>query len=511
MFLLRILTIAFLLIVPIFGRISVALAEDSTSQETSSVEAQSVTPEPASSSSEDLDNQPLDNWAEIPPESSSQEETHSEQKPATVYKEGEDPVPSPTQIGVYPVVGATRAILKKTQNARLKKVEKKLRVIVSQEQETLNKEAKKDPRGQSEVRICSVNFNSFGTKEENERLLKKIPKPRLAKAERSILKAIAETGCEIVAVQGIIGRSPSFAIEALTGFVKKLSKKTEKAPWKFEVARSKDQNGYQAFLIKDAQSSPIVGFKVETFPNLIMKVPGRLLRSIAKLKKELVPRDFLKLTVEVKSQDLVNPDPLLLESKVSTKGSRKLVIINGILAAGVAPFVEEPRLLKLQIADVAVRLFEAEQSRITPDEQPIVLATIERVEGIMGGAQQILSGRINIDDFEEDGACKIISTDLPVAKEEGVEVAEEEEGEEEVKKEVRQHEDPKIRKKVDFTIDTVIECPAPMDRPQPRFDILASVPFEKRESLGITDGLVRVSVGIEDVEDILEDLDQALS
>jgi cystathionine beta-lyase/cystathionine gamma-synthase len=36
-------------------------------------------------------------------------------------------------------------------------------------------------------------------------------------------------------------------------------------------------------------------------------------------------------------------------------------------------------------------------------------------------------------------------------------------------------------------------------------------PQETRDSLGITDGLVRVSVGIEDVEDIIEDLDQALS
>jgi len=33
---------------------------------------------------------------------------------------------------------------------------------------------------------------------------------------------------------------------------------------------------------------------------------------------------------------------------------------------------------------------------------------------------------------------------------------------------------------------------------------------ETRNKLGITDGLVRVSVGIEDVEDIIEDLDQAL-
>jgi cystathionine gamma-lyase/homocysteine desulfhydrase len=39
----------------------------------------------------------------------------------------------------------------------------------------------------------------------------------------------------------------------------------------------------------------------------------------------------------------------------------------------------------------------------------------------------------------------------------------------------------------------------------------ASIPIEKRDQLGITDGLVRISVGIEDIEDILEDLDQALT
>jgi cystathionine beta-lyase/cystathionine gamma-synthase len=34
---------------------------------------------------------------------------------------------------------------------------------------------------------------------------------------------------------------------------------------------------------------------------------------------------------------------------------------------------------------------------------------------------------------------------------------------------------------------------------------------EARESAGITDGLVRLSVGIEDVEDIIADLDHALA
>lgn len=38
----------------------------------------------------------------------------------------------------------------------------------------------------------------------------------------------------------------------------------------------------------------------------------------------------------------------------------------------------------------------------------------------------------------------------------------------------------------------------------------ASVPLDRRIAMGVTDGLVRLSVGIEGVEDLLEDLDQAL-
>jgi cystathionine beta-lyase/cystathionine gamma-synthase len=39
----------------------------------------------------------------------------------------------------------------------------------------------------------------------------------------------------------------------------------------------------------------------------------------------------------------------------------------------------------------------------------------------------------------------------------------------------------------------------------------ASVPRAMREAMGLTDGLVRLSVGIEDVEDLISDLEQALA
>jgi cystathionine beta-lyase/cystathionine gamma-synthase len=38
----------------------------------------------------------------------------------------------------------------------------------------------------------------------------------------------------------------------------------------------------------------------------------------------------------------------------------------------------------------------------------------------------------------------------------------------------------------------------------------ADVPRAQREAAGISDGLVRLSVGLEDVEDIIADLDAAL-
>lgn len=51
-------------------------------------------------------------------------------------------------------------------------------------------------------------------------------------------------------------------------------------------------------------------------------------------------------------------------------------------------------------------------------------------------------------------------------------------------------------------VESLISIPARMTH--------ASIPIDRRVELGIVDGLVRISVGIEDVEDLLEDLEQAL-
>jgi cystathionine beta-lyase/cystathionine gamma-synthase len=51
-------------------------------------------------------------------------------------------------------------------------------------------------------------------------------------------------------------------------------------------------------------------------------------------------------------------------------------------------------------------------------------------------------------------------------------------------------------------VESLISHPASMTH--------ASVPKKAREELGVTDGLVRISVGVEDVNDLIQDLEQAL-
>jgi len=52
-------------------------------------------------------------------------------------------------------------------------------------------------------------------------------------------------------------------------------------------------------------------------------------------------------------------------------------------------------------------------------------------------------------------------------------------------------------------VETLISHPATMTH--------AALGEKGRRQIGITDGMVRISVGIEDVEDILADLDEALA
>ena len=52
-------------------------------------------------------------------------------------------------------------------------------------------------------------------------------------------------------------------------------------------------------------------------------------------------------------------------------------------------------------------------------------------------------------------------------------------------------------------VESLVNHPATMTH--------ASIPYEERQKIGLLDSLIRLSVGIEDVEDLIEDLKQAIN
>jgi cystathionine gamma-lyase len=52
-------------------------------------------------------------------------------------------------------------------------------------------------------------------------------------------------------------------------------------------------------------------------------------------------------------------------------------------------------------------------------------------------------------------------------------------------------------------VESLIEHPASMTH--------ASIPSEERQKIGLTDSLIRLSVGVEDIDDLIDDLEQALA
>ena len=51
-------------------------------------------------------------------------------------------------------------------------------------------------------------------------------------------------------------------------------------------------------------------------------------------------------------------------------------------------------------------------------------------------------------------------------------------------------------------VESLIQHPSSMTH--------AAIPRERREEIGLVDGLIRLSVGIESIEDLIGDLEQAL-
>jgi hypothetical protein len=324
----------------------------------------------------------LDEWEEIEEDPTS---TPTQAPSAEEPVEATPPPPAPTlSAKIAPIPGGDVVTLGKMERRRLKRAERVRNREVRAYYRELRRARDIDPRGERELRLCSVNLNGYSDKDEVKRLIKEPGVKRLKKTEATAVGAIIRAGCDLVVMQGLVGRSYGYLIEKTKPLLKKLNIRS-KVDWEIKIAASEAQTGFQGFLVRK-------GFphQVETLKNLLIREPGRRAPATKPEKvapKDIVPRDFFRLETALPRRGSPGEPP------------KRVIVISGIVAGNVNPFGPEPALLKAQIADVAIELVKSEQKKISKSDQPIILLVLERGESRNGVVEPIVTGRLRLDDF----------------------------------------------------------------------------------------------------------------
>lgn len=240
----------------------------------------------------------------------------------------------------------------------------------------------KDPREEGEVRLCSVNLNNYGLPIEMGRLLPKTALLRRPALERSILRGIKKARCDVVAIQGVVGRDFSSARQGLEMLSTKLQKQTQ-LPWKIYTAGSGYRLAQHGFLVNENSVQVLA----------IISHTDKLLPRFGPFEEEKFVRA-----------------PLELQMKVSGKGKaehRSLSLITFVFQKTLNVKPRDPEVMRMQMAEALRQLVNLNDQIIDPFKPPIVIFLGDRMTPNFSPTNQVLEGRLLLTDFGPEGHCKI--------------------------------------------------------------------------------------------------------
>lgn len=332
---------------------------------------------------------PLDAWTEVAPSPTPDPPVVAE-TPALESEEEEEKwdIPGGASANSKPtgmlLPGEQMTTLNRSERTRFEKV-KKLRDsrAIARRRELLGSRAR-DPRGPKEARVCSLNLQNFGAKPELLRIVKAKGARGLKSREKAIVTAVLDTQCDVVAIQGIVGRSIRYAREGLNTLIERLEKKSEQK-WTAVVAQSVKELGFNGFLVRGTVDR--LGSK--THLDLALPAVG---------KKP--PEKFARA-------------PFELEVQVRRKGDdsvRRFLFLNFHFQRSLTPVSSESELYRMHMAEV-IRELAVEREREERARDPVTAPTVIVLGDLVSISRSapgfVMSGRLRQADFETGGGCEL--------------------------------------------------------------------------------------------------------
>ena len=379
------------------GRDSEALSSLSAAPER---ENDPLASEAASASSEQLEEDigPLDDW-HVPADYRAARPSSAESQGASSSSFDMDASADETggSEGNPPVLGANghdaapgeprqpapqKSTLDAAAKARIRRAKSLQAAIAREERRKFPRSTRKDPRGEAELKICSLNLNSYGLSADYRRILRKKSVVLLKSRERSALLALGRSGCDVVALQGLLGSERKNAKAALDGFAEKLAKTTSRT-YQSYLSDSNNKLIRHAFLV----DSDIIKV-IQTRSYIDAPFPA-----FADSKLKQFPRGPFEIE-------------LLIQGK-GAAGPKSVVLITDCLQNRVQNKPLEPVSTRMQMAEGLRRVVEERSRGFSAEDAPLLVLAVDRVCGQGGLAARLLNGALRLADFSPGGPCGV--------------------------------------------------------------------------------------------------------
>lgn len=380
-------------------------AASSVAEEGTEHSSSSVTNLPGGSSSSVLVPQivePLDPWY-LPQTSSSSSASSIRRRPVAVRDEEEQeqgegvtetlPESSGEQEGskeeteaqddsVAPPNTEEKARLTRSETRRLTAVKREHLRRAARYQREYRKTVRQDPRGEPEIRVCGLNMQNYGLPQEVKRIIRGPEAKRFARKERALLAAVGDARCDVVAVQGLIGKDPVVAEEGLERFAGKLGERLG-GSWRALVGDSNHSFGANAFIVRDDEI------------DILMRrsYASRLLPGLDNFVEQMFFRGPFEIILAVRG-------------KGSAEG-KQLVIMTAHFRNSLNNKAKEAEPARVQMAEAVRKLNSFSQAEIDPENPPIFLVVVDRGAGRYAASSLVLEGALELNDFAPGGPCTL--------------------------------------------------------------------------------------------------------
>lgn len=235
-----------------------------------------------------------------------------------------------------------------------------------------------DQRGEPEIKICTVDFGNYGVPKQVQKILRRVKLREIYQKERSLLSTIGKSGCQVVAVQGVIGRSFSSVREAADTFVKKLGPN-----WEFLIGSTEHKFAYQGFLV-DTSAVKIIGTRSHT---------DKLLPRFGEYQE----RKFLRAPYELR---------VFVDGKDGKRG-REIILLNFDFHNQLPPEMPEAMTMRMQMSEAMRQLVSSYERELDPQNPSLIVVLGNRNTSYAKASGRILEGRLKLTDFRPKAGCKI--------------------------------------------------------------------------------------------------------